>query len=462
MSKHHVIVGGGPVATNAIETIRQIDNGESRITLISDEPAHSRMALPYWLSGQIRREQTHSGDDAYFKSHGVETRIGSRVTGIDPTAKSVVLGDGLSLDYDDLLIATGSSPASLPVPGADLPGVQNLWSLSDTESLLVAADAAGKTPRVLMIGAGFIGFIMLNAMHKRGWQLSVVEREAHVLPRMLDSGSATIVNSWLTTKGVAVHCGVTVTEITESDDGSKKVHLDNGSSLSADVVIVATGIKPNTGLIDGTGIAVDQAILVNDQMLTNVADIYAGGDVAQGPVLGSDSAEVHSIQPTAVDHGRIAGANMAGEEVHYPGSLSMNILDVCGLQNSSFGQWSSNTSDVTTISNPSGSVYRKYLWQDDELIGAIFVGRPNDMGMLTDPGMVKGILQTQTRLGEWKSFLQENPFDIRRPYVGTGVAAKLAKTTLLGRPSKARSFRFGNAEVKSSVGPAHATYVDTK
>ncbi|MDA1015667.1 MAG: FAD-dependent oxidoreductase [Planctomycetota bacterium] len=462
MSKHHVIVGGGPVATNAIETIRQIDNGESRITLISDEPAHSRMALPYWLSGQISRERTHTGDAAYFTSHGVETRIGSRVTAIDATAKSVTLCDGSNLNYDDLLIATGSSPVGLPVPGADLPGVQTLWSLADTEALLTAANAAGKTPRVLMIGAGFIGFIMLNAMHKRGWQLSVVERESQVLPRMLDDGSAEIVTSWLARKGVAVHCGVTVTGITEADDGSKSVQLDNGTALSADVVIVATGIKPNTGLIDGTGIEVDQAILVNDRMLTNVADIYCGGDVAQGPVLGSDAREVHSIQPTAVDHGRIAGANMAGQVVHYPGSLSMNILDVCGLQNSSFGQWSSDTTDVTVISNPGGSVYRKYLWQDDALIGAIFVGRPNDMGMLTDPGMVKGILQTQTRLGEWKAFLQANPFDIRRPYIGIGVAAKLTKTTLLGRPAQARSFRFGNAEVKSKSTAAHATFVGTK
>ncbi len=421
MSIHNLIIGGGPVATNAIEAIREFDGG-SQVTLVCDEPAHSRMALPYWLSGQVPREHTYTADDAYYKKFNVDARIGTRVAAVDPQGKTVSLSDGGTLQFDNLLIATGASPISLPIPGSDLPGVQNLWSLAHTQSLLDAANGKAK-PRIVMIGAGFIGFIMLNAMYKRGWQLTVIEREPHVLPKMLDDGAAELVESWLQQKNIAVHHGATVSSISQGAGGSKVVQLADGTKCEADVVIVAVGIKPNIEFLNGSGIEIRDGILVNERMQTNFPYIYAGGDAAQGPALYSDDRQIHPIQPTAVDHGRVAGANMAGHEVHYPGSLSMNVLDCCGLQCASFGNWDDAGAEATTISNPSGFIYRKLLWRGDQIVGAIFNGRANDMGMLTDVGMIKGILQTQTRLGEWKKYLTENPFDIRRAYVASGVAA---------------------------------------
>lgn len=459
MPTHNVIIGGGPVATNALETIRQYD-AAAQITLICDEPAHSRMALPYWLSGQIPREQTHTADEAYFKKLNVDAKIGSRVQSIDPGGNSVTLCDGSTLSFDNLLIATGSSPLGLPVPGVDLPGVQPLWSLEHTESLLKAT-AGNSKPKVVMIGAGFIGFIMLNAMHKKGWDLAVVEKETQVLPRMLNADAAGIVQSWLGTQGVGVHTGVAVQGISEAGDGSKVVELSDGNKLSADVVIVATGVKSNLDLVDGSGIKTADGILVNEKMQTNFPNIYAGGDVAQGLSLYGGQ-ELHSIQPTAVDHGRIAGANMAGQDKSYPGSLLMNILDACGLQNASFGNWDDAGAEAITICSPEGHVYRKLLVNGDEITGAMFTGRANDVGMLTDIGMVKGLMQTRTKLGQWKQFLKENPFDIRRPYIATKVAAKLAKTTLLGKPSQARQFRYGNAEMKTEVPQSHSIFMNTK
>ncbi|MAV36662.1 MAG: hypothetical protein CMJ59_14545 [Planctomycetaceae bacterium] len=460
MATQHVIIGGGPAATNAMETIREFDN-QAGITLISDEPAHSRMALPYWLAAQIPPEHTHTADAAFFDQLNVDARIGQRVTAVDPSGQTVALTDGSSLSFDKLLIATGSSALDLPVAGSELAGVQNLWSLDHTQRLLNATEGV-EQPRVLMIGAGFIGFIMLNAMHKRGWQLSVVERESHVLPRMLDSEAAGIVQSWLTSRGIDLHCGAAVESIAEAADGSKTVTLSNGTTVSADVVIVAIGIKTNLDFLEGSGVETDQGILVNAQMQTNFPHIYAGGDVAQGPVLGSDQKEVHPIQPTAVDHGRVAGANMAGENVSYGGSLSMNILDCCGLQTASFGRWDDASDDVLTISNPADLVYRKLIWQEDRIVGALFTGRANDMGMLNDVGMVKGILQTQAQLGAWKQFLEENPFDIRRAYIAAGVPQKLVSTTLLGRSSRPRQYRFGGGSPTVKANPSHAVFVDTK
>ena len=458
MPTQHVIIGGGPAATNAVETIRQFDGGASRITLISDEPAHSRMALPYWLAGKIPEEQTHTGDAVYFKKLNVETRFGARVTKIDPAAKTVTLSDGAALNFDNLLIATGSSPLKPSIAGADLPGVQPLWSLAHTQSVL---DAAKKLPqpRVVLVGAGFIGFIVLNAMYKRGWKLAVVERESQVLPRMLDAVSAGFVQNWLASKNVDVHCGTSVQGIKPVNDGSKQVQLANGQTLTADLVILAVGIKPNLDLIAGSGIATGDGILVNDRMQTNFAHIYAAGDVAQGPILCESQPGIHAIQPTAVDHGRIAGANMAGHEVHYPGSLLMNVVDVCGLQCASYGRWNDPSAETTTIANAADRVYRKLLWTGDQITGAIFTGKANDLGMLTDLGMVKGLLQTQTPLGPWKQHLQANPFDIRRAYIASGAAEKLVATTLLGRASRDRQFHFGGEQPRATVGPAHAVYV---
>ena len=457
MSTHHVIIGGGPAATNALETLRRFDP-ESEITLICDEPAHSRMALPYWLADQIPREHTYTADEAYFQRLQIDARIGSRVNSIDPNKKTLALADGESISFDKLLIATGSRPLGLPIPGADAAGVQPLWTLADTEAALAASQ--GKTrPRVLMIGSGFIGFIMLNAMYKRGWQLAVVEREAHILPRMLNAQAASIVTDWLNAKGVALHTGTTVQSIDSASDGSKRVTLANGEQLNADLVVVATGVQANLDCVQGSGIDIDAGILVNERLQTNISDIYAAGDIAQGPVLFGNENAVHAVQPTAVEHGRIAAANMAGRDAPYQGSLLMNVLDVCGLQCASFGNWSDTSAEAMTISNPAGRIYRNLLWTGDQLSGAMFIGHANDLGMLTDVGMVKGIMQTQTALGEWKNYLRANPFDIRRPYVAAQVAAKLSQTTLLGEPTRNRGYRFKNIPPPAAAGNAHAQFV---
>jgi NAD(P)H-nitrite reductase large subunit len=462
MTMHHLIIGGGPAAINAIETIREFDEDRSAITLVCDEPAYSRMALPYWLAGSITAVHTHTGDAAYFERLKVATRFGARIEAVDPRGRTVSVSEGGKLDFDNLLIATGSSPRPAPVPGADLPGVMPLWSLAHADRVLRHAESlrpAGRAPRVVLVGAGFIGFIVLNAMHKRKWQLAVVERETQVLPRMLDAPAAEHVRRWLAERTVPVHCGATVREIGQQADGAKTVELSDGRSLAADIVILATGIRPNLEPLAGSGVAIGDAILVNDRMQTNFPHVYAAGDVAQGPVLGEAASAVHPIQPTAVDHGRVAGANMAGHDVRYPGSLSMNVVDICGIQGASFGRFDDAAAECVTIDNPAGFVYRKLLFRDDRISGAIFAGEANDLGMLTDVGMVKGMMQTQTRLGSWKQYVRNNPFDIRRAYVGCGVAAKLVSATLLGRPARARQYHFGSAEPKVPASAAHAIFL---
>jgi NAD(P)H-nitrite reductase large subunit len=458
----HLIIGGGPAAINAMETIRDFDRGTSAITLVSDELAYSRMVLPYYLADQIPEKQVYTADDAYYEVLKAQRRIGPRASKIDPQAKAVTLEDGQNLEFDNLLIATGSSPTMPPIPGVDLSGVYPLWTLAHTQAVLETTRGKPK-PEVVFIGAGFIGFIVLNAMYKRGWKLHVVEIADHVLPRMLDAQSSKLVQSWLERKGVTLHLGTTVRNISENNN-RKRLALASGQQIDADLVIIATGIRPNIDLVDGAGIQTDQGILVNDRMQTNFPFIYAAGDVAQGPDLLGEKPAVHAIQPTAVDHGRIAGANMAGQTVHYAGSLLMNILDACGLQCASFGRWNEPAAEAVTICNGERPVYRKLLWTGDQITGAVFVGPANDLGMLNDVGMVKGIMQTRTALGAWKEFLRENPFDIRRPFVAAKVGQKLAGATLLGRPSRSRQYRFQGQQPGPQITQpqAHHDFVATK
>src|SRR5262249_30856853 len=169
----HLIIGGGPAAINAIETIRELDGGASSVTLVSDEHAYARMVLPYYLAERIPRQHVFTGDDAYFDKLKVDRVLGQRVTRIDPQAKQVSLQDGRTLPFDDLLIATGSSAVVPPIPGADLSGVHPLWTLTHAEAVLKSAEGLAR-PEVVFVGAGFIGFTVLNGLHKRGWGLHVL------------------------------------------------------------------------------------------------------------------------------------------------------------------------------------------------------------------------------------------------------------------------------------------------
>lgn len=472
MAKRHVVVGGGPAGLYAIETIRELDRGESSITLISDEFPYSRMALPYYLAGEIPEAHLLTGSEESFERLDVETILGKRVSSIDPKGKKLTLDDGTKVSYDDLLIATGASAVSLKIPGADLDGVCNLWTLDDAKRALTKAR---KGAEVVFIGAGFIGFIVLNALYKLGCRLRVVEMEDQVLPRMLDRQSASLAERWLIQKGVGVYTGTTVQGIEERSDGRKSLQLSNGLSLTADLVIMATGIKANVDLVQGSGIQVNQGILVNDRMQTNVNDIYAAGDVAEGPDLLMGENAVHAIQPAAEDHGRIAGANMAGLDVHYQGSLLMNILDVCGIHGSSFGFWKDGQSptlspsekgkdgrETTILVNPSRPIYRKLVWEEDRIVGAILLGPVDDTSMLNDVGMVKGLIQTRVPLGRWKGYIQKNPLDIRRPYVASGAPAKLLESTLLGKPSREKQYRFKGLAPETRPTAAHTVLIGTK
>jgi NAD(P)H-nitrite reductase large subunit len=233
---------------------------------------------------------------------------------------------------------------------------------------------------------------------------------------------------------VEIRTGATLESI-EQADGKRRLRFAAGGDLDADVVIMATGIRANLDWLRGSGIPVNRGVLVDDHLRSSVATVYAAGDVAEGRDLVTGQPDVHAIEPTAMEHGRVVGANMAGRAVAYKGSLLMNIVDVCHLDVASFGRWDDPKAEVVSAVRPGRPAYRKLLFHGDRLTGAMILGRADDVWTTNDVGMLKGLVQTGVALGRWKARLRRNPFEVKPAYIATRTTARLLPETVLGRPS---------------------------
>jgi NAD(P)H-nitrite reductase large subunit len=287
-----------------------------------------------------------------------------------------------------------------------------------------------------MVGAGFIAFTILNSILALGATLTIVEVAPRILPRMIDDTGAGLVEAWLKKHGVAVRTGVRLTKIADAK-GRPRLSFTTGGDLVADVVIMATGIRTNLGWLDGSGIRVNRGVVVDDHLRSSAPSVYAAGDVAEGRDLVTGQPDVHAIEPTAMEHGRVVGANMAGRDVAYRGSLLMNIVEVCHLDVASFGRWDDAGAEVMLAVDPDRPAYRKLLWHGDRLTGAMILGPSADIWTTNDVGMLKGLVQSGVGLGAWKEQLRRNPFDVKRAYVASHATRELLPQTVLGQPAPA-------------------------
>jgi NAD(P)H-nitrite reductase large subunit len=440
MPTRHLIIGGGTAGMNAMRTIREEEAERSEITLVSAEKPYSRMVLPYYLDRSIAESHVYTATAAVLAGWGVKAHLGRRAARLDPAVRICTLDDDTAVEYDDCLIATGSSAVKAPVPGADLPGVHAFWTLDQCRAL-IAATRPGS--HVVMVGAGFIAFTMLNSILSLGVKLTIVEIAPRILPRMIDAVGAEVVEAWLARHGVAIRTGATLTRIEDvagargATQARKRLRFAQGSDIVADVVIMATGIRANLEWLQGSGIRVNQGIVVDDHLRSSVPTVYAAGDVAEGPERISGAAVVHAIEPTAQEHGRVAGANMAGKDVGYRGSLSINIVEVGHLDIASFGAWDDPAAQTVSALKRDRSAYRKLLWTGDRLTGAIIIGSSSEVWTTNDIGMLKGLVQSQVALGRLKDYVSANPFDIKSAYIAAGTTRRLLPETVLGRPAKA-------------------------
>ncbi|MGH2394634.1 MAG: NAD(P)/FAD-dependent oxidoreductase, partial [Candidatus Limnocylindria bacterium] len=301
MAARHLIIGGGTAGMNAIRTIREEERERSEIMLVSAEKPYSRMVLPYYLDRSIAESHVFTATAAVLAQWGAKTHLGRRATKLDTAANACTLDDGTVVEYDDCLIATGSSPVKAPVPGADLAGVHSFWTMEQCRALI--ADIRPGS-HVVMVGAGFIAFTILNSILALGATLTIVEIAPRILPRMVDAAGAELVEGWLTTHGVTVRAGATLARI-EDAKGRKRLRFAKGADLVADAVIMATGIRTNLEWLKGAGLRIKLGVVVDDHLRASVPNVYAAGDVAEGKDRVAGVAAVHAIEPTAQEHGRV-------------------------------------------------------------------------------------------------------------------------------------------------------------
>lgn len=412
---HHVIVGAGPAGVIASETLRKTVPAD-RVTLVcgEDGPPYSRMAIPYAMAGKIGEEGTWLRHDPdHYETLGIEL-VHGRVAAVDAAAKRLSFADGAVLSYDRLLIATGSSPARPDIPGLDLPGVHSCWTLADFRRVAALVKPGS---RVLLLGAGFVSCIILQSLVERGGEVTVsCGSSGRMVRSMMDETAGGMIMRWCRAKGVRV---LTAGRPRRIEPGLR-ITLDSGEIVAADVVIVGTGVRTNTAFLAGTGIQVDEGITVDRFLRSSVADIYAAGDVAQARNLSTGQNEVHAIQPTAVEHGRIAALNMAGRAVEYMGSLSMNTLETLGLISCSFGLWMGRDGgEQVRAVDEDRFKYLRLEFLDGRLVGA------NTVGMTREIGIIRGLIQGRVDLGEWVGRLKRDPSRLAEAYVARGHGAAL-------------------------------------
>ncbi|MEG3618268.1 FAD-dependent oxidoreductase [Magnetovibrio sp. PR-2] len=402
----HVILGAGPAGVIAAENLRKADPS-AHVVLIGgeDKPPYSRMAIPYVLTGKIEEQGTYlRKTDGHYADKGIQYVQGLAST-VDSVGKTVTLQDGQSFDYDKLLVATGATPITPPVPGLDLDGVHHCWTLDDAEYI---AARAQKGTNVVLMGAGFIGCIILESLVERGVNLTVVEAEDRMISKMMDTTGGEMLKAWVEKQGVKLLTSTKVTGVAQDGD-ALKVSTDQAGDLPADLVVVSVGVKPNTAFLDDSGVEVATGIKVNDRLQSSVPDIYAAGDVAEGPDFGGGF-QVHAVQPTSAEHGRIAALNMTGADVKYHGSLIMNVLDTLGLISASFGHWMGED-DMAVKMDHDEHRYTKLAFHGDHIVGALSLGRTDQIGVL------RGLIQSRVKLGAWKEKLKQDPSRIAEAYV---------------------------------------------
>ncbi len=414
----HIILGAGPAGVVAAETLRKLDK-TADITLIGDEPEppYSRMAIPYLLRGGIDESGTYlRKQHNYFTNQKIDVVI-DQAQSVHATAQQVNLLGGGSRKYDKLLIATGARPITPPIPGIDHPKVTSCWTLKDARKIAagIKSSHTEHSARVVLIGAGFIGCIILEALISAGIRLTVIEMGDRMVPRMLDSTCGALLQKWCEKKGIRVLTGSTVSKI-EADGDGLLVSVRGGTNIKANLVISATGVQANADSIKDSGVTLkDGAVLVDEFMASSLPNIYAAGDVACGKNFSTGGYSVQAIQPTATEHARIAANNMYRHgSVKHQGAVPMNVLDTIGLISTSYGLWEGvDGGDSCELLDKKRFHYICLRFENDRLIGA------NTLGMTEHIGIIRGLIQGRFNLGKWKNRLIENPLQLMPAYLAT-------------------------------------------
>jgi nitrite reductase (NADH) large subunit len=395
----YIIIGGSAAGISAVEAIRSIDQ-TSPIDLFSSEgtPFYSRVLLSYYIAGAITKEELHFRPLEFFADNKVKAHLGQRVDKVLPESKSIRMEDGREYPFDRLLVASGSSPKIMEVPGKDKKGVVVMRYIDHAEEIV---NRVGEIKTACVLGGWLIGLRTGYALSVRGVRVKVIVKSNHVLSQMLDQESAEMIQATMRQHGIDIRTGRDAVEIVgkESVEG---IILDNGERISCQLVVIGKGVQPNVDFLSSTPIKINEGIVADETMMTSVPDIYVAGDVAETYDLTSGRMSVNAIWPCAFEQGRVAGLNMAGKKAKYEGSFRMNSLDFFGLPVISMGITRMNGKGFQQFQKRTENTYRKLVLKDGCIVGAILVGQVQKAGILAT------LLKKRINVSDEVPFLMSN------------------------------------------------------
>lgn len=379
-----IIIGAGIAGMSAAEEARR-HTKDVEITMISKEDTlpYYRLNLTRFLAGEVRESDLTIQQQDWFKTQGIKYLIGE-VQRIDRKNRSLTLLNGETLEYDRLIISNGAHPFIPPIPGAHRDNVTVLRTLEHAREMIQKLRPG---TRVVCVGGGLLGLETAGALQKRGAEVTVLEGYHWLLPRQLPQKAANLLQGHLHRQAMIIKCGIQVKEFT-GDEAVRAVLLEDGTEIPADLVVLATGVRPNSYLARDCGLKVNQGIVVNDQLFTSDEHILAAGDVTE------HRGRLYGIWPASYAQGIVAGANSVGGRAEFTGIPMTNRIKVLDVDLFSIGQIQPTDASSRVYEVQDEANYRGLVCHDGQVVGAILYG---DMTLL---GVMQAAVEAGHRIQE--------------------------------------------------------------
>ncbi len=419
METNYLILGASHAGLSALESIRRYDQ-KSSLTIVTAEPDHlySPTALPYVIAGKTSKGFMDIRKRDYFKNLNINLIKDARATGLDTAKKQILLNHSRQINYDKLLIATGAAAWVPPVPGLD---EVDCFCIRTLEDATMIRKSMSKGDSAVVIGAGFIGMHAAENLAKAGLNVSIVETLDQIMPTNFDAEASLRIEKVFLANGITILTGRQVS-CASKKNGQTVLSFTDGEEISADLVIVAAGIRPNTGFLKGSGINCEQGIVVDERLRTSADNVWAAGDVAAAPGFFSEKKAIGGTIPSAAEQGKTAGMDMAQDDyvTDYLGNLNMNtfgFFDNFAFSIGNIVDYSSNkTSDVHSsgepasnpADDPSNNCFWKFVFQDNALTGV------SAINYKLDPGILKQLILNKTDLSSRKEAFIKAPLEVGR------------------------------------------------
>jgi len=392
MAEKLVIIGNGMAPGRMLEELFEKAPGLYETTIFNAEPRvnYDRIMLSPVLSGEKAYEDIVIHDDAWYAAHGVTLHKGARVTEIDRQAKTVTSANGITAHYDKLVIATGSLPFIIPVPGHQLPGVLAYRDLDDVEKMLEIAERKG---RAIVIGGGLLGLEAAYGLKRQGMEVTVIHLMPTIMERQLDPAAAYLLGKALPERGIEIITKANTKQILGTDK-VEGIELEDGRVITGDMVIMAVGIRPASQLAKDTGLAVNRGIVVDDGMMTSDASIFSLGECAEHRGI------CYGLVAPLYESARVLADRLTGGDAEYHGSVVNTKLKVTGINLFSAGDFGEAPDrEEIVLRDAAAGIYKRLVLKENRIIGAVLYGETADGSWFFD------LLKKQTDISEMRDTL---------------------------------------------------------